>query len=132
VPGNHCLWLTTTDKSKGLVTSVDKFNALLQLCKEVGVHTEPKRVGTRKPVWIVPLFSWYHESFDDDPATKGEKIEAWNDFALWYDVVAFVLHIANWLCFLVYGLLSWSLGPFPRVAQLAALGSIFSRLTRLE
>jgi hypothetical protein len=82
VPGNHDLWVATSDAEHNIITSVDKFNAVIALCEELGVHTKPFKVGTAKPAWIVPMFAWYHEDFDDDMATRHEPIESWTDFNL--------------------------------------------------
>lgn len=38
------------------------------LCKELGVLTEPARIGG---VWIAPIYSWYHASFDREPDLPG-------------------------------------------------------------
>jgi hypothetical protein len=38
------------------------------LCNELGVHTEPLRVSG---VWIAPIYSWYHASFDREPDLPG-------------------------------------------------------------
>lgn len=82
VPGNHDLWIAQSDTASD---SVAKFEEILQLCAKCGVHTRPllrstEVDGTAKHVWIVPLFSWYHQDFDGDVATKNEEIAYWNDF----------------------------------------------------
>ncbi len=42
--------------------SLEKFHYIMDLCKQVGVTTEPiKLLGQ---VWIVPLFAWYTPHFD--------------------------------------------------------------------
>ncbi len=38
------------------------------LCHELGVHTEPMRISG---VWIAPIYSWYHASFDREPDVPG-------------------------------------------------------------
>lgn len=68
VPGNHDLWLrrdapSTTD-------SYDKLHELFDLCESLGVQTRPAKVDG---VWIVPLLSWHHESFDTEPDIEGWK-----------------------------------------------------------
>lgn len=83
VPGNHDLWIAQSDTAKN---SVEKFEEVLALCARCGVETGPRLLtytksdGEEARVWIVPLFSWYHEDFDDDMATKNEPIQYWNDF----------------------------------------------------
>ena len=44
--------------------SLKRLAELTALCDELGVHTQPKRLGK---AWIVPIFSWYHNSFDSEP-----------------------------------------------------------------
>lgn len=84
VPGNHDLWIT---KSDSVGDSVSKLHDIAKLCERCGVDCKPRLLtstvdGVQKNVWIVPLYSWYHEDFDDDVATKGEKIEYWSDFSM--------------------------------------------------
>lgn len=56
VPGNHELWLRKTHHEDSLA----KFDDILSLCAELGVYTQPAKVGHGDhSVWIVPLFSWY-------------------------------------------------------------------------
>ena len=38
---------------------------LKQLCESIGVHTSPQKMGG---VWIVPVCSWYHFSWDREPS----------------------------------------------------------------
>lgn len=52
VPGNHDLWLL----GRPYPDSIAKFEAVLALCRQMGVETAPAGIG---PVMIVPLFSWY-------------------------------------------------------------------------
>lgn len=77
VPGNHELWVRNEERD-----SMEKFRAVLRLCDQVGVRTEPARVGG---VWIVPLFSWYDASFDVRGEGVEEELEAWSDryFCRW-------------------------------------------------
>jgi predicted phosphodiesterase len=64
VPGNHELWL----RRGGWVDSLEKFEAILELCRSYRVFTEPVCLGGetgvrdgKDAVWVVPLFSWYME-----------------------------------------------------------------------
>ncbi len=60
VPGNHDVWIRPGEH----FNSLTKFEAILKICDTLGVQTGPGQVGMPgdpKPVWIVPLFSWYHE-----------------------------------------------------------------------
>lgn len=77
VPGNHELWVRGEERD-----SMDKFRAVLRLCDQVGVRTEPARVGG---AWVVPLFSWYHPDFDASGEGVEEELEAWSDryFCRW-------------------------------------------------
>jgi len=82
VPGNHELWLTKHEREElGIADSVHKARAVQQACEALGVHTRPAKVSG---VWVVPLFSWYHASWDRDPApVTGPPIEqCMTDFAL--------------------------------------------------
>jgi Icc-related predicted phosphoesterase len=77
VPGNHELWVRGEERD-----SLQKFHAVLRICGQAGVRTEPARVGG---AWIVPLFSWYHPSFDVLGEGVEEELEAWSDryFCRW-------------------------------------------------
>ena len=83
VPGNHDLWLRKEDAG-GARDSLDKLHELLDLCEALGVQTRPARVDG---VWIVPVLSWHHASFDTEPDIEGWKgipshREAMMDFKL--------------------------------------------------
>lgn len=74
----------------GCSTSLEKLEKILHLCVEEGVHIGPVIVGGdgsdgdegeegsakgsegRQPLWVIPLLSWHHQSFDTEPA-----IECW-------------------------------------------------------
>ncbi|XP_043698844.1 acyl-carrier-protein phosphodiesterase PptH-like [Telopea speciosissima] len=64
VPGNHDLWCRGED----YVDSIEKLNALLDACRRIGVETGPKIVDG---LGFIPLFSWYHESFDREKDIQG-------------------------------------------------------------
>jgi Icc-related predicted phosphoesterase len=72
MPGNHELWVRgdTCD-------SMEKLRRVLDLCKGIGVETQPSDAGG---VWIVPLFSWYSSRFDLDNSGAEEELEGWADF----------------------------------------------------
>jgi predicted phosphodiesterase len=72
VPGNHELWVRNDPRD-----SVEKFAAVLETCARAGVRTSPGRAAGH---WIVPLFSWYEESFDSGDEGVREELEAWSDF----------------------------------------------------
>eukprot|EP01119_Soliformovum_irregulare_P019011 TRINITY_DN593_c0_g1_i2.p1 TRINITY_DN593_c0_g1~~TRINITY_DN593_c0_g1_i2.p1 ORF type:complete len:291 (+),score=59.27 TRINITY_DN593_c0_g1_i2:1-873(+) len=78
VPGNHDLWLV--NKSEGFRDSIEKFAHLQSLCDELGVHTSPQKLANK--VWIVPMHSWYEESFDNEPDSDQHPIpkKNWNDY----------------------------------------------------
>lgn len=77
VPGNHELWVRNDPR-----TSLEKFHAVRDACARVGVRTEPARAGG---AWVVPLFSWYHPSFDVHAEGDESTLEAWSDryFCRW-------------------------------------------------
>ena len=68
-PGNHELWVMQQDRDKGITCSLQKLEAIFELCAELGVHTTPQCLGsaTTGRFWIVPLLSWHHKSFDTEP-----------------------------------------------------------------
>jgi len=95
IPGNHELWIArkrnkdANDQAK-FATSVDKFNAIRDLCQQLAVFTAPQKVGSQdNSIWLVPLFSWYH-SPEENPASlyaskkceKDRTQEMWSDFFL--------------------------------------------------
>eukprot|EP00250_Pteridium_aquilinum_P016098 c22939_g1_i3 orf=100-801(-) len=68
VPGNHDLWCRGNIAEN--MHSLEKLRRLLEICYRLGVETEPKVV---KGVGIVPLFSWYHQSFDKEKDISGYR-----------------------------------------------------------
>ncbi len=85
VPGNHELWI----RRGNYTHSVEKFEQILLLCKQLGIITHPLKVENHKNgagLWIVPLFSWYtlpeegsHSLFKTKPG-HDRTMEVWNDF----------------------------------------------------
>ena len=47
-----------------------KLGLIRSLCKRLDVYTEPACIGG---VWLVPLFSWYHASWDREPDIPGAR-----------------------------------------------------------
>ena len=82
VPGNHELWVRGREASD----SLEKFEAVLETAARAGVRTRPAKVGG---AWVVPLFSWYHESFDVAGEGVEKELEAWADryFCRWPEEV---------------------------------------------
>ena len=70
VPGNHELWVREDDFD----CSVDKFEAVIELCKSCGVHTG---VFELPDISFVPLYSWYDFSFGEPDR---HLRRAWRDF----------------------------------------------------
>ena len=67
LPGNHDLWLRR-DGSEGR-DSLQKLERIEAACEALGVLTTPQRVSLcGGQVSICPLLSFYHESFDTEPA----------------------------------------------------------------
>ncbi|CAK9113809.1 unnamed protein product [Durusdinium trenchii] len=62
VPGNHDLYVRHEDGVDSLV----KHERLLNECARLGVWTSPVRFKQEK-LLIVPLLSWYHSEFDQEP-----------------------------------------------------------------
>lgn len=69
VPGNHDLWCRRDGEK--FLDSLDKLNALLHACGNIGVESSPMVLGD---VGIIPLFSWYHESFDTAQDITGVRV----------------------------------------------------------
>ncbi|KAL7509399.1 hypothetical protein ACHAXN_006403 [Cyclotella atomus] len=108
-PGNHDLWLDKPRKHKPIATkldlddevrsgpkisdagdgctnSIDKLEKVLQLCADEDVRVGPIKIenkDTQSALWVVPLLSWYHQSFDSEPA-----IENWGGIPSAKKVVA--------------------------------------------
>ena len=100
VPGNHDLWLdkprkhhkpistrldaddddelisnlTIRYEGDGCADSIEKLEKVFQLCVDESVHIGPVMIESRetRDLLIVPLLSWYHDSFDTEPS-----IECW-------------------------------------------------------
>jgi hypothetical protein len=72
LPGNHELWVRD-----GAYDSVEKFRQVLDICREVGVHTQPVRVDG---CWVVPLFSWYDADSARAAIADYAELEGWADF----------------------------------------------------
>ena len=70
VPGNHELWVQEDDFD----CSLDKFEAIAELCKSCGVHSD---VFNLLGISFVPLFSWYDLSFGEPDR---HLRRAWRDF----------------------------------------------------
>ena len=51
-----------------MADSLAKLALLQRVCAGLGVHTAPACVGG---VWVVPLLSWYHASWDREPDVPG-------------------------------------------------------------
>ncbi|KAK1384115.1 Metallophos domain-containing protein [Heracleum sosnowskyi] len=69
VPGNHDLWCRW--EKEDYHDSLEKLNNLLDACKRLGVETSPMAIDG---LGIIPLFSWYHESFDREEEITGVRI----------------------------------------------------------
>lgn len=76
-PGNHDLWLSAGDKD-----SLAKLRRIIKLCDDLGVVTEARKIGAPgQPggLWVAPLLSWHHQSFDTEPDLQGWEIPAIHD-----------------------------------------------------
>ncbi|KAK3027619.1 hypothetical protein RJ639_042372 [Escallonia herrerae] len=69
VPGNHDLWCRW--EKDDYTDSLEKLSKLLEACRRIGVETNPTVVDG---LGIVPLFSWYHKSFDREEDITGIRI----------------------------------------------------------
>jgi len=90
-PGNHELW---NRGSKSLSTnSFQKFSEVISCALKHGVYTSPLKVKSpTKTVLVVPMFSWYHSSWDTEPDITNNLVVAsearfpfvdkWSDFTM--------------------------------------------------
>lgn len=82
VPGNHEMWIRRSD----FTDSLQKLEAILELCRRFGVQTEPVKIGQYRQVWLVPLYSWYDDKQYADHSLFVEKSaedrtdQMWGDF----------------------------------------------------
>ncbi|KAL4428836.1 hypothetical protein ABPG77_005274 [Micractinium sp. CCAP 211/92] len=67
-PGNHELWVRERDRASGVLDSLTKLRRICELCTRLGVHTQPRQLGG---LWVAPLLSWHHHSFDTEPDIPG-------------------------------------------------------------
>lgn len=74
VPGNHEFWV-----SKETENSLIKFEQILSLCDDLGIHTRPKIVEGAS---VVPLFSWYESAFYPAGNRNAKELEGWGDYHL--------------------------------------------------
>jgi predicted phosphodiesterase len=70
VPGNHELWVRGSE----FRCSLEKFEAVRELCRVLGVLVDPHREGELS---LVPLYGWYDYSFAE-PDRKLRR--AWRDY----------------------------------------------------
>eukprot|EP00956_Cyclotella_meneghiniana_P005850 scaffold7655_cov21-Cyclotella_meneghiniana.AAC.1 len=96
-PKKHCMQISTkldsddddnvtTDKTKnvnlpvivkgkgdGCVDSIDKLEKILELCKKHNVRYGPVKIQNEQSssLYVIPLLSWYHSSFDTEPSIRG-------------------------------------------------------------
>eukprot|EP00566_Odontella_aurita_P014030 CAMPEP_0113556354 /NCGR_PEP_ID=MMETSP0015_2-20120614/17213_1 /TAXON_ID=2838 /ORGANISM="Odontella" /LENGTH=452 /DNA_ID=CAMNT_0000457707 /DNA_START=23 /DNA_END=1381 /DNA_ORIENTATION=+ /assembly_acc=CAM_ASM_000160 len=62
VSGNHEAWIGGKEMDDiGLNSSLQKLEAVKELCMNIGVHTSNRLIGMdhKSPVWIAPIDSWY-------------------------------------------------------------------------
>ncbi|KAI8102062.1 hypothetical protein M9434_007121 [Picochlorum sp. BPE23] len=67
VTGNHELWVRKKDRTR--YDSLGKLREIVRICDDLGVKTRPTKVSEQ--VWIVPMWSWYHASWDKEPDIPG-------------------------------------------------------------
>jgi hypothetical protein len=82
VPGNHELWVRRGEWRD----SLQKFEAVADLCRRHGVKTEAEKLGSGDgSVWVVPLYSWYaepeegHTSLFVPKPGEDPSLELWSD-----------------------------------------------------
>jgi predicted phosphohydrolase len=67
VSGNHELWVRKCDRNR--YDSLGKLEAMKAICDELGVFYTPQKLYER--LWVVPVWSWYHASWDTEPDVLG-------------------------------------------------------------
>lgn len=65
--GNHELWVRRGEREQH--DSLGKLSAITAMCAELGVKIGPVRLPGG--AWVVPLWSWYHASWDREPDVPG-------------------------------------------------------------
>lgn len=73
--GNHELWV----QKKEHLNSIEKFNAILNLCDRYRICTKPECVDG---VVVYPLFSWYNDSLAQPLEKNHPSLNTWMDFYL--------------------------------------------------
>ena len=88
--GNHDLWVDTARSAppeRAQESSLDKLARVESACASLGVRTRPLyvRVADGDDVLIVPLYSWYHSSWDAEPELPDEPMSVAQYEATWTD-----------------------------------------------
>eukprot|EP00928_Gymnodinium_smaydae_P042732 TRINITY_DN28738_c0_g1_i1.p1 TRINITY_DN28738_c0_g1~~TRINITY_DN28738_c0_g1_i1.p1 ORF type:complete len:407 (+),score=63.38 TRINITY_DN28738_c0_g1_i1:143-1222(+) len=75
-PGNHDLWLLKGEQKSP--DSLAKLQHILELCQRLDVATGARRIAAGESeqhgIWVCPLLSWHHQSFDTEPDLEGWEI----------------------------------------------------------
>ncbi|CAM9297808.1 unnamed protein product [Chrysoparadoxa australica] len=84
VPGNHDLW-TEGSNTSSPSDSATKLKATIALCRRIGVIIDPAHFmveGGGQDIWLVPLYSWYHASWDIEQniGAANNFTKRWGDF----------------------------------------------------
>lgn len=83
VPGNHDLWLQSQG---GFPCSSAKYRYLLNLCANIGVYTESRKiVDSGRAIWIVPLMTWYTKPEEGDDSLYVPKDGEDPSLRMWMD-----------------------------------------------
>ncbi len=96
-PGNHDLWIDEDDADAG-ADSLGKLRAILQLADRLDVVTRPSRFGGddgSAAVWVCPLLSFHHESFDTEPELQGWAVPPARDVMIDYRACRFPAHLGG-------------------------------------
>lgn len=83
-PGNHDLWLEGDYED-----SLRKLSEIRRMCARIGVFTDAAKIGSTSKghgqVWVCPLLSWHHQSFDTEPDLQGWDLPPVERVAADYD-----------------------------------------------
>ena len=83
VPGNHELWLNNGNWQD----SWQKLQAILDFCEQCGVHYKPLLLepGAERPLWVVPLLSWYTQPDEGEESLYLHKPGEDSSNRMWSD-----------------------------------------------
>ncbi|XP_073001687.1 uncharacterized protein [Typha latifolia] len=92
VPGNHDLWCRREEGKFLQLNSLEKLTALLDACSDLGVETRP---AVLDGLGIIPLYSWYHQSFDKEKDITSVRIPSLDMACKDFHACKWPAHLSN-------------------------------------